>query len=74
MGPGEIDALVEQLAGAVGLGGRSRVAASTAERARAAVTKALKAAIRRIADVNPQLGHHLTHSIRTGTCCSYSPE
>jgi non-specific serine/threonine protein kinase len=70
----EIDALVEQLTAGLGLGGRSRVGASNAERARVAVTKTLKAAIRRITEVNPRLGHHLTHSVRTGIFCSYSPE
>ena len=35
----EIDALIDQLAGGVGLSGRSRVAASNAERARVSVTR-----------------------------------
>lgn len=67
----EIDALTEQLAGAVGLGGRSRKAASVVERARTSVRHALKSAISRIAEHQPALGHHLTAHVRTGTYCSY---
>jgi len=43
----ERDALVDQVVGAAGLGGRSRLAGSSAERARVAVTKAIGAAIDR---------------------------
>jgi tetratricopeptide (TPR) repeat protein len=70
----EIDALTEQLAAAVGLGGRDRSAASQAERARVNVTKAIRAAIRRIAEHDPGLGDHLRRSIRTGTFCAYAPD
>lgn len=70
----EIDALTEQLAGAVGLGGRDRRAASDTERARLNVTKALKSAIRRIAREDPVLGCHLERSVRTGTYCCYAPD
>lgn len=70
----EIDALVEQLAAGVGLGGRDRRAASQAERARVNVTKALKAAIGNIEQHHPSLGHHLETTVRTGTFCSYKPD
>ncbi|WP_406485715.1 ATP-binding protein [Streptomyces phaeochromogenes] len=70
----EIGALTEQLAGAVGLGGRDRRAASATERARLNVTKALKSAIRRIAREDPVLGRHLDRSVRTGTYCCYAPD
>ena len=43
-----LNAITEQLAAAVGLGGRDRLAASDAERARSAVTQAIKSAVRRI--------------------------
>ncbi|HEX7275937.1 MAG TPA: hypothetical protein VF244_01050, partial [Acidimicrobiales bacterium] len=69
----EIDALVAELARAVGLGGRDRKAASAAERARLNVTRALRSAIRNIADVIPDLGRHLDAAVRTGTFCSYDP-
>ena len=70
----ESDALIDQLAAAVGLGGRDRVAASEAERARSAVTKAVKSALGRVAEVDPPLGRHLRATVRTGIFCSYCPE
>jgi hypothetical protein len=70
----ERDSLVAALAEAYGLGGRPRRAGSAAERARTAVTARIKDAIRRIGDAHPQLGRHLTRSVRTGTFCSYEPE
>ncbi|HEY8550331.1 MAG TPA: hypothetical protein VIL35_10275 [Vicinamibacterales bacterium] len=70
----EMDALVEALSGALGLGGRSRALGSAAERARSAVTCRIRSAIRKIAAVHPSLGRHLENSVRTGTYCVYSPE
>ena len=60
-----------ELARAVGLGGRDRKAASTAERARLNVTRALRSAIRNIAEVVPPLGRHLDAAVRTGVFCCY---
>ncbi len=68
-----MDAIAEQLAAAVGLGGRDRRASSDAERARSAVTKRIKESITRIAEVIPPLGHHLAARIKTGYFCSYNP-
>jgi tetratricopeptide (TPR) repeat protein len=70
----ERDFLVQELARAVGLGGRDRRAASASERARVAVTRAIRQAITRIADHHPQLGIHLNHAIRTGAYCAYAPD
>lgn len=70
----EMDALVEALSGALGLGGRSRALGSAAERARSAVTWRIRSAIKKIAAVHPSLGRHLENSVRTGTYCVYSPE
>ena len=70
----ERDALVEQLAGAVGLGGRIRRAGSPAERARTTATARIRAAIKRVSQVHQSLGSHLDQSIRTGTFCVYRPE
>jgi tetratricopeptide (TPR) repeat protein len=70
----EIDFLTAELAAAVGVGGKSRKAASTTERARLTVTKAIKASLRHIGKNHPPLGQHLTTSIRTGTFCSYLPD
>jgi non-specific serine/threonine protein kinase len=69
----EIRFLTEELARAVGLGGRDRVAASSAERARLAVTKSIKSALRKIGQHHLSLGHHLKTSIRTGAFCAYIP-
>lgn len=69
----ELDILVEQLATACGLGGRRRRPSSTAERARSAATWRIRAAVRRIAGVHPELGTHLLATIRTGFWCSYVP-
>jgi non-specific serine/threonine protein kinase len=69
----EMDALAEQLAAAVGLGGRNRPIGSGAERARSAVTKRIKSSIKRIGETIPSLGSHLATRIRTGYFCSYSP-
>lgn len=71
----EYDALVDQLSGAVGLGGRARRAGpDPVERLRKAVSARLRDAIRRIDAVHPGLGRHLESSVRTGTFCSYRPE
>jgi uncharacterized membrane protein len=69
----ERDALVGELAAATGLGGRARVTGSSHERARVAATKAITAAIDRIATVDAPLGRHLRATIRTGLHCSYQP-
>jgi len=70
----ERDFLVQELARAFGLGGRDRPAASASERARAAVTRAVRQAMTRIAEHHPQLGHHLSRTIHTGTYCAYAPD
>jgi tetratricopeptide (TPR) repeat protein len=70
----ERDFLVRELARAFGLGGRARPAASASERARAAVTRAVRQAMTRIAEHHPQLGQHLRWTIRTGTYCAYVPD
>jgi tetratricopeptide (TPR) repeat protein len=70
----ERDFLVRELSRAVGLGGRDRHAASASERARAGVTRAVRQMIARIGAHHPQLGEHLTSTIRTGTYCAYSPD
>jgi tetratricopeptide (TPR) repeat protein len=67
----EIDELESHLAGALGLGGRSRRASTDAERARIAVTKGIKAAIRQIRAKDPELGRHLSTSVSTGYFCCY---
>jgi hypothetical protein len=70
----ELDALVDQLSQAFGLGGRDRSAGAAAERARSAVTWRIRAAIRAIKALDPDAGAHLSASVRTGTWCTYRPE
>lgn len=70
----ERDFLVRELARAFGLGGRDRRAASASERARVGVTRAIRQAIARIGAHHPQVGEHLSRTIRTGTYCLYSPD
>ncbi|MET0143309.1 MAG: hypothetical protein ABW328_00760 [Ilumatobacteraceae bacterium] len=69
----ELDALVDHLTAAIGMGGRTRRASGTAERARTAVTHRLRSAIRTFADAHPELGRHLRASVNTGLYCSYTP-
>ena len=38
------------------------------------MTKAIRVAIDRIADEDPELALHLDRSIRTGSFCSYDPD
>jgi AAA ATPase domain len=66
--------LADELASAVGLGGRARFAGDPAERARKAVTMRIRAAISAIAAQDDALARHLRNTIRTGRLCSYQPE
>ncbi len=70
----EREFLVRELSRAVGLGGRDRRAASASERARVAVTRAIRQEIVRISGHQPELGRHLDRAIRTGTYCAYDPD
>jgi hypothetical protein len=69
----ELQAICNNLASAVGLGGRDRKTSSDAERARSAVTKCIKKAIQKIGEAMPLLGYHFADSIKTGYFCSYNP-
>ncbi|MBA2495752.1 MAG: hypothetical protein H0V33_01405 [Acidimicrobiia bacterium] len=69
----ELDQLVAELARAFGLGGRNRVAASAAERARLNVTRALRTALARLSEAVPGAGAALDRRVRTGLYCAYEP-
>jgi tetratricopeptide (TPR) repeat protein len=69
----ELEAIEDELARSVGLGGRLRRSGSAAERARVNAQRRLRDAIRRIEEQHAGLGRHLSRSIRTGTFCSYTP-
>jgi hypothetical protein len=71
---GERSMLADELAGALGLGGRARFAGDPAERARKAVTMRIRAAIGAVAEQDDTLARHLRNAIRTGRLCSYQPE
>lgn len=66
--------MVTELSRAVGLGGRPRLAASTAERAHTSVTRTIRYAVARIAEHHPALGEHLRQAVTTGTYCCYQPD
>jgi tetratricopeptide (TPR) repeat protein len=69
----ERDALETELGRAVGLGGRSRAAASATERARVNAQRRLKDAIARISEVDAALGARLGAAVHTGTYCCFRP-
>ena len=66
--------LADELAGALGLGGRVRVTGDPAERARKAVTMRIRAAVKTIGTRDEALARHLANAVRTGRLCSYEPE
>jgi hypothetical protein len=66
--------LVRELSHAIGLDGRDRRAASASERARVAVTRAIRYAMARVDEHHAELGEHLDRAIRTGTYCAYLPD
>ena len=53
---------------------RGRRAASHTERARIAVTKALKVALAQVEASHPELGAHLAATVRRGYWCAYVPD
>ncbi len=69
----EIEFVAGELARGYGLHGRARRAGSAPERARVAVTRAIKYAIDRIAEHEPAVAEHLRLAVRTGTFCAYEP-
>jgi hypothetical protein len=69
----ERDALLHQLRGATGLGGRPRLGGASSERARIAVRKAIATALSKIDDHDPAVARLLRDSVHTGTSCRYDP-
>jgi pimeloyl-ACP methyl ester carboxylesterase len=70
----EILFLTRELSRAVGLGGRDRRAASTAQRSRVNVTRAIKRTIEKIRPHSPGLASLLARRIKTGLLCVYRPD
>jgi len=69
----ELDALAAHVAAATGLGGRDRAFATSAERARTSVRKAVTRALAEIARRHPAAAAHLEARVTTGTTCRYEP-
>jgi tetratricopeptide (TPR) repeat protein len=67
----EREALLAELSGAYGLGGRARRTGDAAERARSAVTQRIRDALSRIDAEHTALGSHLRRTVRTGVFCVY---
>jgi hypothetical protein len=70
----EREALLRELAGATGLGGRARITGASAERARVAVRKAIAAALDRIDAEDPTTARLLRRTVHTGRVCQYQPD
>lgn len=70
----ELNQIIEHLAQATGLRGKSRKLADPTDRARAAVTLRIKTAMQKIETALPSMAKHLQNNIKTGTFCTYSPE
>lgn len=69
----EYEFLVAELSRTLGLGGRDRPQGSPGEQARVNVTKAIRVAVKRIAEHDADLAAELGQCLRTGTFCSYRP-
>ncbi len=70
----ELDFVTRELKRSGQLGGGYRRTGSDAERARLNVTRALHAAVGRIASQHPALADHLRHAVKTGLFCCYRPD
>ena len=69
----ELAFVARELAGAVGIHGRDRRIGNDAERARVNATRAIRTALKRVAEHDAVLGRQLDAAIRTGTFCVYEP-
>jgi uncharacterized membrane protein len=67
----EIEFLGAELGRAVGLGGRSRRAGSSAERARSAVQRRIKNALERVEEHDRALAAYLARAVKTGNFCVF---
>jgi TolB-like protein/Tfp pilus assembly protein PilF len=70
----EYDNILNHLSQSLGIGGKTRKIGSSVEKARSAVTWRIRNALKKIENSHPELGIHLTKSIKTGTFCAYKPE
>jgi hypothetical protein len=70
----EREPIARELDKAMGLGGRDRDTGSHAERARVNVTRAIRAAIKRVGNYDAALAAELKATVHTGGYCSYLPD
>ena len=70
----EQDDILLALKQGLGVGQRQRKFSGPVEKARKAVSARVKAFVKRIASVHPQLAAHLEASLKTGIYCSYTTE
>lgn len=70
----EYDDLLDHLSKSIGRNGNARKVSGSIEKARTAVTWRIRSAIKKIAGLHPELGHHLDISVKTGIFCEYTPE
>ncbi len=70
----ELEVLGRELSRAVGLGGRARRASSAAERARVTAQRRLRDAIKKIRELDADVGSYLERTVRTGTFCAFDPQ
>jgi hypothetical protein len=66
--------IADELAGALGLGGRPRSLGDPVDRARKAVTMRIRAAVRAIEASDATLARHLRNAVKTGRMCVYEPD
>jgi hypothetical protein len=70
----DFEAITTEIGRATGLGGRSRKAADDRERARQAVSVAIRRALKAIKEEHEPLWRYLSNSLRIGEYLSYEPE
>lgn len=70
----ELEALLDELRRSTGRGGRTRQFTDAGERARTAVSKAIKRAIAEIREAEPALATLLDGTVTTGATCVYTPD
>ena len=68
----EEDFILEELARTTGLSGKQRSFTTEDERARKSITARIRASIKRIEALHPELGEYLSQTISTGIFCCYN--
>lgn len=70
----DMEAVIAEIGRATGLGGRNRKATDDRERARQAVSVAIRRAMKAIKKEHKPLWQHLNNSLKTGEFLSYQPD